>query len=96
MDKIDKLRREKGLTVEQLCSEVEICRKSYYNYINHQRQMTTDIIIRLSRLFGVSSDFLLGIKNYTHITVVDNEGALLADIGQEEIIEHKDIKVILT
>ena len=82
------------MTVDEVCKEVGICRKTYYNYANGSRQIPENNIIALAKLFECTTDYLLGIKNYTHITIVDNMGGLIADIGEKVSVEHEDYKVI--
>ena len=96
MNRIDELRKEKGMSVRELCEVVGICNKSYYNYISGKRDIPSSVIKRISILFEVSADYLLGIKNYTRIIVTDNTGGLLAEISYNETIEHTDCRVILS
>lgn len=93
---IEKRRKELGITKEELFDYVGICRKSYYLYTVQGKPIPSDKLIKLSEILKCSTDYLLGIRNYTHITVTDNTGVLLADISQNEIIEHKNCKVILS
>ncbi len=93
---IEQRRKELNLSREAICNYVGICLKTYYLYTVVNKPIPSDRIIRFSEILQCSVDYLLGIKKYTHITVTDNTGVLLADIGQNEIIEHNDCKVILT
>lgn len=75
---------------------VGICRKTYYLYTAQDKAIPSDKLVKLAEILKCSTDYLLGIKKYTHITITDNTGALLADISKNEIIEHKNCKVILS
>lgn len=93
--RIEQRRRELGISRKEIYAEVSICAKTYYSYING-KIIPSDKLLRLSDILKCSTDYLLGRKNYTHITVTDNTGAVLADISQHGIVEHKNIKVILS
>ncbi len=93
---IEQRRKELNLSREDICNFVGICPKTYYLYTVAKKPIPSNRLIRFSEILQCSVDYLLGIKKYTHITVTDNTGALLADISQRIIIEHNDCKVILT
>lgn len=93
---IEARRKELGISKEDLFKYVGLCRKSYYLYTVKDKPIPSNKLIKLSEILKCSTDYLLGIKKYTHITVTDNTGVLLADISQNEIIEHKNCKVILS
>ena len=93
---IEERRKVLGLSRVEICKYVGICLKTYYLYTVAQKAIPSYRLIKFSEILKCSTDYLLGIKKYTHITVTDNKGILLADISQNEIIEHNDCKVILT
>jgi hypothetical protein len=72
-----------------------MCRKSYYLYIKG-KPIPSNKLSKLADVLNCSTDYLLEKKNHTHITVTDDTGAVLADISQNQIINHKDINVLLT
>lgn len=93
---IEERRKQLKITSKELFDYVGICRKSYYRYTVQGKPIPSDKLVKLAEILRCSTDFLLGIKKYTHITVTDNTGVVLADISQNEIIEHKNCKVILS
>lgn len=93
---IEQRRKELGISRKEICDFVGICKKSYYLYAISNKPIPSDKLILFSKILNCSTDYLLGKNKYTHITVTDNTGALLADIGQNKIIEHSDCKVILS
>lgn len=93
---IEKRRKELKIKIKDLINYVGICRKTYYLYTTKRKSIPSDKLVKLAEILRCSTDYLLGIKKYTHITVIDNTGAVLADISQNEIIEHKNCKVILS
>lgn len=93
---IEKRRKELKIKIKDLLNYVEICRKTYYLYTAKGKSIPSDTLVKLAEILNCSTDYLLGIKKYTHITVIDNIGVVLADISQNEIVEHKNCKVILS
>lgn len=93
---IEQRRKDLKISREDVCKYVGICLKTYYSYTVAQKPIPSDNLIKFSEILNCSIDYLLGIKKYTHITVTDNKGVLLADISQSKIIEHRNCKVILT
>lgn len=89
-------RKELNISRENICKELGICLKTYYFYVIRQKPIPSDKLIALARILDCSVDYLLGLKKYTNITVVDDTGVLVADISHNRIIEHGDFKVILT
>lgn len=96
MNRLEELRHKRMISVTDLCKVLGISWRTYNFYRSGRWPIPSNILVKLSEYYGCSVDYILGIKNYTHITVADNEGVVLADIGHNEIIEHNDIKVILS
>lgn len=100
INNIERRRTALKLSRKTVCEYVGICEKSYYLYAIAQDDKATPIPSDKLKLFAeildCSTDYLLGLKKYTNITVVDNTGALLAGISQDKIIEHRNCKVILS
>lgn len=92
--RIETRRRELNIPRKVIYSKLGICKKTYYNYING-KTIPSDMLSKLADILECSTDYLLEKKNYTNITVTNNTGAVLADISQNQIIEHEKIKVIL-
>lgn len=92
---INARREELGISIADLCKEVKICRKSYYNYSTGRREIPSDVLIKFSAALKCSADFLLGIQDYTCATVTDCAGEVVVSIGHSEIIERDGFKVIL-
>lgn len=96
MNRIEQIRKQRNLSRKEIYKYVGICKKTYYSYAVKDKPIPSDKLVRLSKILKCSTDYLLGIKDYTQITVMDKKGAILADISQDTIIEHKDFKAILT
>ena len=74
MNRLDEIRKERGITVIGLCRRLNISNRTYYKYRSGEWAIPSDCLCNMSRILDVSTDYILGIKNYTHITVTDNEG----------------------
>lgn len=57
------LRKEKGLTQSQLAQELGISRSSLSLYEIEKREPDTETLFKISKHFGVSTDYLLGHSN---------------------------------
>lgn len=53
-------RKAAGLTQEEVAEAIEMSRSAYTNIENGRRKADYDVLTKLSALFGVSVDFLLG------------------------------------
>ena len=68
MDKIfsknlKEARKQKFLTQKQVAKELNCLQQVYSNYELGQRDIPTDILIKLSSLYNVSTDYILEISN---------------------------------
>ena len=59
--RIKELRTEKGLTQQELAEILNVSSMSISFYENEQRKPDSDFIISVSKYFGVSTDYLLGL-----------------------------------
>lgn len=67
--RIKKLRQSKNLTQLQLAKRLNISKSMISAYENDIRLPSYDVLIKLSRIFNVSTDFLLGINSNRTINV---------------------------
>lgn len=61
--RIRDLREDRDLKQRQLAEFLNCSQQVYSNYELGQRDIPTDILIRLSQFYGVSVDYLLGLTN---------------------------------
>ena len=61
--RIRDLREDHDLTQKQVAEMLSCSQQVYSNYELGQRDIPTDILIKLSRLYSVSVDFILGISD---------------------------------
>ena len=55
------LREDNDMTQKQVATYLHCSQQGYSNYELGQRDIPTDVLIRLSSLYNVSVDFLLGL-----------------------------------
>ena len=61
--RIRDLREDGDLTQKELARALNCSQQVYSNYELGQRDIPTDILIKLSRFYGVSVDYILGISD---------------------------------
>lgn len=61
--RIRDLREDHDLTQKQLALELNCSQQVYSNYELGQRDIPTDILIHLALFYGVSTDYILGLKD---------------------------------
>lgn len=59
-DNIKRLRKNKGLTQQQIADEIGINRGSYSNWEKGKREPSFENLVKLGDLFDVSLDWLFG------------------------------------
>ena len=65
--RIRDLREDHDLTQKQLAKELNCSQQVYSNYELGQRDIPTEILIKLSSFYNVSTDYLLEITNNPNI-----------------------------
>lgn len=61
--RIRDLREEKDLTQKQMAQMLNCSQQVYSNYELGQRDIPTDILIKLAQFHEVTTDYILGLKN---------------------------------
>ena len=65
--KIRELREDNDLTQRQISSILNCSQQVYSNYELGQRDIPTDILIKLAKFYKVSTDYLLGLTDDKNI-----------------------------
>jgi len=65
--RIRNLREDNDMTQKQLSEKLHCSQQVYSNYELGQRDIPTDILIKLSSIYQVSTDYILGITNNPEI-----------------------------
>ena len=61
--RIRDLREDRDMTQRELAALLCCSQQVYSNYELGQRDIPTEILIKLSKLYGVSTDYILGLTN---------------------------------
>jgi len=61
--RIRDLREDNDLTQKQLAKVLNCSQQVYSNYELGQRDIPTDILIKLARFYNVTTDYILGISD---------------------------------
>ena len=78
---LKKLRFEEGLTQQQLADRLGVTKSVVSYYELHERTPSPDILVKISSIFHVSTDYLLGLDKSVTID--------LSDLDDEDIITVK-------
>lgn len=62
--KLKELRLENGQTQAQVAEKLNIRQQTYARYENNTGEPSLDTLVKISEIFDVSCDFLLGKTNY--------------------------------
>ncbi len=84
--KIRELRKKKGLTQQQLAECVGVTKAMVSAYETGMRYPSYDILIKFTRIFRVTSDYLLGINSRKFFDVdglTDSQAEAVANIIEE-------------
>lgn len=72
MEKLKKLQKESGKTIEQISSEIDIPIATLNRYLANVTEPTLSKLIKLSKYFNVSIDYLVG-NDIRGLTVYSEE-----------------------
>lgn len=95
-NRLKSLRIKNKLSIEKIAQKLGVCKKTVFNYENNATEIPSDILIKMSNIYNVSTDYILGLKDYTGVIFTDNNKNVLAMVRQNEIVEHDGFKVILS
>lgn len=87
-NRLQKLRKEKGYSQEQLADLLGISRQAISKWERAEASPDTDNLIELAKLYSVSIDYLVGIKEEDNTKVLDNGIHIVDD--EDEIHISKD------
>lgn len=76
--RIHELRTGLGWSQVELAKRLQISKQTVSNWENDNIQPSVDMLVRLARLLGVSTDYLMGLEDVPRISV---EGLSPAAIG---------------
>lgn len=82
-EKLKSLRLEKNLTQKQIADRIGLAISAVSSYESGSRYPSYDVLVKLSRIFHVSTDYLLGITDKRNVDVTglnDNEIELVSQL----------------
>jgi len=88
-EKIKELRASKKLTQAKLAKRLHVSASTISSYEVGDRQPSYDIIVRISRFFNVTTDYLLGVSAQDMVDVSGLSSSQL-NIVRELVIEFKN------
>lgn len=68
-ERVKQLRQSAGMTQEQLAERIWVSKATISNYELSERNPSPEIIIKIARVFGVSTDYLLGVEDMRKRTI---------------------------
>lgn len=78
--RINQLRSSLGWSQVELAKRLNVSKQTVSNWENDNIQPSIEMLVRLSKIFGVSTDYLLGNENIPRIDVSDIPPEFLAHI----------------
>ena len=81
-ERIKELRLARNLTQVELANNLNVTKQCVSNWENNNIQPSVDMLIKLSKYFSVSCDYLLGIENRKYLDVSDLTDAQVSHIRQ--------------
>ena len=61
--KLKELREENSYTQSQVAEYLNIKQNTYSQYENEKRQLPIDVLIKLSKFYKVTTDYILGLED---------------------------------
>ena len=80
--RINELRNALGWSQVQLAEHLNISKQTVSNWENENIQPSIEMLVRISRVLGVSTDYLLGLEEIPRISVEDLPISFVAHLTQ--------------
>ncbi len=94
MNKLKELRIKNGELQEDIGKIIGVSGRAIGNYETEKRRMSPEIVLKLAKHFGVTTDYLLGIDDIEKSTIVSVYGTIPAGIPMEMIENILDTEEI--
>nr|DAH48472.1 MAG TPA: Repressor protein CI [Caudoviricetes sp.] len=79
---IKELRKEAGMTQEELGEKLGVIKQTVSSWEKGISEVSNDTLITLSRLFGVTTDYLLGLEGRDSMEIKEKSNEIVHRIGQ--------------
>lgn len=73
-ERIKALRLKQGLTQQQVAERIWVSKAMISSYELSNRYPSYEVLIKLAKLFGVTTDYLLGMEHTHNATAIDVSG----------------------
>ena len=86
--KLRKLRKDNNLTQTQLADKLEITKATVSAYETNAKYPSIEVLIKISNIFNVSSDYLLGLSEKTEFqnsNLTDEQNIIIEEIIKQFI-----------
>lgn len=86
--KLRKLRKDNNLTQKQLADKLEITKATVSAYETNTKYPSIEVLIKISNIFNVSSDYLLGLSEKTEFqnsNLTDEQNIIIEEIIKQFI-----------
>lgn len=93
-ENIKKVRKEKGLLQKQVAAEVGLDQSNYKKIENGQRQPSIEVLYKLSKLFGMTTNQLINFEDGIPNEVVIEDEPLTQQLKLINQLEEDDRNVI--
>ncbi len=80
--RIRELRTARKLNQVELAKLLGVSKQSVSNWENDNIQPSIEMLIKIAKLFGVSTDYLLGLEDVDSIDVTDLPAGFIAHVRQ--------------
>ena len=88
--RICELRMALGWSQVELAKKLSVAKQTVSNWENDNIQPSIEMLVRLAKLFGVTTDYLLGLENIPRLDVRELPSNVIAHLAQ--LIEDYRIK----
>lgn len=75
LNSIEAERVRRGWTKEELAKKLGISIKTYYNWVNEETDVPSSALMKMAKMFGTSTDYLLeGMTGITSTVLIEEGG----------------------
>lgn len=91
-DRLKRLRESRGETQKNIAEQLNIPLRTYVSYENNEREPNSELLIKLVNLFGVTADYLLGIKSIDNGYACNGQDSTIALYQKLDDIDKAEIR----
>ena len=78
--RINKLRTAKGWSQVELAKRLRVAKQTVSNWENDNIQPSIEMLVRLSKIFGVTTDYLLGLEDVPRLSIEGMPASVVAHL----------------